>query len=51
MPSVNFDCVTCHNFIPSLTMRMDDGDQYFEKKNKLCPKTFHNARCLILIDR
>ncbi len=50
MPSVNFDCVTCHNLIPSLTMRMDDGDQYFEKI-KLCPKTFHNAMCQILIDR
>ncbi len=34
-----FDCVTCHNLIPSLTIRMDDGNQYFEKI-KLCPKSF-----------
>jgi len=23
----------CHNLGPSLTIIMDDGDQYFEKKN------------------
>ncbi len=27
----NFYCVTCHNLGPSLTIIMDDGDQYFEK--------------------
>ncbi len=25
-------CVMCHNFGPSLTIIMDNGDQYFEKK-------------------
>ncbi len=33
MPSGNFYCAMCHNFRPSLTIIMDDGDQYFEKKN------------------
>ncbi len=25
-------CATCHNFGPSLTIIMDNGDKYFEKK-------------------
>ncbi len=25
-------CATCHNFRPSLTIIMNDGNQYFEKK-------------------
>jgi len=32
-------CATCHNLGPSLTIIMDNGDQYFEKKNQ-CLKTF-----------
>ncbi len=28
----------CHNLRPSLTIIIDDGDQYFKKK--LCPKIF-----------
>ncbi len=43
-----FDCATCHNLEPSLTIIMDNGDQYFEKK--LCPKISHNAMCYILTD-
>jgi len=34
-----FDYAMCHNLGPSLTIIMDDGDQYFEKK-KLYPKIF-----------
>jgi hypothetical protein len=30
---VIFYYATYHNFGPSLTIIMDDGDQYFEKKN------------------
>jgi hypothetical protein len=32
----------------SLTIIMDDGDQYFEKK--IMSKNLHNATCQILID-
>ncbi len=31
------NCATCHNFRPSLIIIMDDGDEYFQKKN---PKIF-----------
>ncbi len=34
-----FYCATCHNLGPSLTIIMDNGDQYFQK-NDLCPKQF-----------
>ncbi len=27
-----FYCAMCHNLDPSLTIIMNDGDQYFEKK-------------------
>jgi hypothetical protein len=42
-------CTKCHNFEPSLTIIMDDGDQYFEKKIVFMSKFFHNATCYILI--
>jgi hypothetical protein len=32
-----FDCATCHNLKLSL---MDDGDQYFKNKIKLCLNFF-----------
>jgi hypothetical protein len=35
---------TCHNFGPSLTIIMDNGDQYFKKKN------LYNDMCQILIN-
>ncbi len=31
-------CAMCHNFGPSLTIVMKDGNQYFKKK--LCQKNF-----------
>ncbi len=37
----------CYNFGPSLTIIMDNGDQYFEKKMS---KNLHNATSQILID-
>jgi len=43
-----FYCATCHNLGPSLTIIMDNGNQYFEKK--LMFKKLHNATCHILID-
>ncbi len=43
-----FYCVTCHNFEPSLTIIMNDGDQYFKKK--IMFKILHNVMCLILKD-
>jgi hypothetical protein len=42
-----FYCATCHNFGLSLTIILDDGDQYFEF---FMFKFFHNATCHILID-
>jgi hypothetical protein len=39
---------TCHNLKPSLTIIMDYGDQYFEKKIIFMFKKFHNAMCQIL---
>jgi len=44
------DCVTCHNLIPSLTIRMDDAINILKKLNYV-QKTFHSAMCQILIDR
>jgi hypothetical protein len=41
--------VTCHNLGLSLTMIMDNGDQYFEKKI-LCPKIFIMPHVKFLID-
>ncbi len=34
-----FYCATCHNLRPSLTIKMANAGQYFQKK-KLCPKIF-----------
>jgi hypothetical protein len=33
MPYDNFYYATCQKLGPSLTIIMDNGDQYFEKKN------------------
>jgi hypothetical protein len=41
-------CATCHNLGPSLTIIMDDGDQYFEKT--IMSKKFHIFTCQILIN-
>ncbi len=38
MPCGIFYDATCHNPKPSLTIIINDGDQYFEKT--LCPKIF-----------
>jgi hypothetical protein len=42
-----FEYATCHNLKPSLTIIMDNGDQYFEKKTM--SKNLHNATCKILM--
>ncbi len=42
-----FNCVTCHNFRPSLVIIMDDGNQYFEKT--IMTKKNHNATCWIFV--
>jgi hypothetical protein len=39
---VIFYYAMCHNLEPSLTIIMDDGDQYFEI---FVPKNLHNAMC------
>jgi len=43
-----FYCAMCHNLRPSLTIIMDDGDQYFEKN--LISKNFHSITSQILMD-
>jgi hypothetical protein len=43
-------CATCHNFGSSLTIIMNDGNQYFEKKIFFMSKNIHSAMCQILID-
>ncbi len=44
MPCGNlFLCAMCHNFGPSLTIIIDDGDQYFEKKIFFMSKNLPNA--------
>jgi hypothetical protein len=49
MPCGNFkNCATCHNFKPSLTIIMDDANQFFLKKMS---KNIHNVMCQILIYR
>jgi hypothetical protein len=40
-------CAMFHNFGPSLTIIMDDGDQYFKKKKV---QNVHNATCQFLIN-
>ncbi len=42
---VIFDYATCHNVIPSLTIIMDDGNQYFKKKINFMSKNLHIAMC------
>jgi hypothetical protein len=44
MPCGIFYYATCHNFKPSLTTIMNNGDQYFEEKK------LHGATCHILIN-
>jgi len=38
-------CAMCHNFGPSLTIIMNDGDQYFEKKIIFMSKSLHSVTC------
>jgi len=45
-----FDYVMCHNVGPSLTITMDNGSQYLEKKIIFMSINFHSATCQILID-
>ncbi len=40
-----FSIMPCHNFGPSLTIIIDDGDQYFEKKIIFMSKNLHNVMC------
>ncbi len=35
----------CHDLGPSLTIIMDNGDQYFKKKIIFMSKNLHNAMC------
>jgi hypothetical protein len=44
MPCGIFYCATCHNLKPSLIMRMDDVDQYFEKEISI--QTFSKCHML-----
>ncbi len=49
MPIGNFlNCATCHNLKPSLTIIMDDGDQYLKKT--IMSKKIHSATWQILMD-
>jgi len=41
--------VMCHNFGPSLTIIMNDGNQYFEKINFMSKK-LHGVTCQIIIN-
>jgi hypothetical protein len=43
-----FYYITCHNFKPSLTIIMDDGNKYFKKQ--IMSKKFQSAMCHILMD-
>jgi len=45
----NFYYATCHNFRPSLTIIMSNGNQDFEKKIVMS-KNHHSAMCHILIN-
>jgi len=40
----------CHNFRQSLTIIMNDGDQYFKNNNNFMSKNLHSDTCQILID-
>jgi hypothetical protein len=48
MPCGIFYSATCHSFKPSLTIIMDNGNQYFEEK--IMSKILHNPMCQILIN-
>jgi len=48
LPCDNFDCETCHNFELSLTIIMNNEDQYLEKQ--FMSKNLHSATCQILIN-
>ncbi len=43
-----FNYATCHTFKPSLTIVIDDGNQYFKFKNRL--KNPHCTMCQILMN-
>jgi hypothetical protein len=45
---LQFFIAACHKLGPSLTIMMDNGDQYFQKT--IMSKNLHNATCQILID-
>jgi hypothetical protein len=45
---LQFFITASHKLGPSLTIIMDNGDQYFEKK--IMSRNLHNAACQILID-
>ncbi len=38
-------CATCHNFGASLTIILNDGNQYSEKKIFFMSKNIHSAMC------
>jgi len=43
-------CATCHNFKSSLTIILNDGNQYFEKKIIFMSKNIHSVMYQILIN-
>jgi hypothetical protein len=43
-------CATCHNIGLSLTIIMDNGDQYFKKKQIFMSKNLHSTTCQLLMD-
>ncbi len=45
-----FYYATCHNLKSSLTIIIDDGNQYFKKKIIFRFPKFHNVMCQILMD-
>jgi hypothetical protein len=51
VPRGNFkNYATCHNLKPSLTITIDDWDQYFKKRIIFKSKNLHNVMCQILMD-
>jgi hypothetical protein len=45
MPCDNFYFAMCYNLRPSLTIIMNNGNQYFKNKIIFMSKKFHNATC------
>ncbi len=43
-------CVTCHNLKQTLTIIMNNENQYFKKKINFMSKFFYNVMCQNLID-